>query len=260
MKYQHLRHATAKLNYAGTTFLIDPMLSPKDTYPGFPGTKNSETKNPMTNLPISIDEILNGVDAILVTHTHLDHWDDEAQKQIPKHLPIIVQNENDAQIIKSQGFENIQIINDNFTFNGIKLTKTGGQHGTDEMYAIPQLAEFLGEAMGVIFQNDNEKTLYIAGDTLWRKEVADSITQFSPDVIVLNLGYAELENFTGAVTMGTEDLINVAKASPNSQIIAVHMETANHCLLTRKDVADFSQEKGINDRVLIPNDGKILTL
>lgn len=259
MKYQHLRNATAKLNYAGTTFLIDPMLSPKDTYPGFPGT-NSETKIPMTNLPISIDEILNGVDAILVTHTHLDHWDDEAQKQIPKHLPIIVQNESDAQIIKSQGFENIQILNDNFIFNGIKLTKTGGQHGTDEMYAIPQIAELLGEAMGVIFQNDDEKTLYIAGDTIWRKEVANSITQFSPEIIVLNLGFAELENFTGSLTMGTEDLINVAKASPNSKIITVHMETANHCLLTRKDVSLFAKEKGINNQILIPNDGEIITL
>lgn len=40
--FQHIRNATSKLTYGDTTFLIDPMLAKKDTYPGFAGTYRSE--------------------------------------------------------------------------------------------------------------------------------------------------------------------------------------------------------------------------
>ena len=33
LKFQQIRNATIKLDYAGTTFLIDPMLAKKGTYP-----------------------------------------------------------------------------------------------------------------------------------------------------------------------------------------------------------------------------------
>ena len=33
--YQHIRNATGRLNYAGKTFLIDPMLAEKGRYAGW---------------------------------------------------------------------------------------------------------------------------------------------------------------------------------------------------------------------------------
>ena len=39
-QYTHIRNATGKLTIKNTTFLIDPFLAPKDTYPGFEGTFN----------------------------------------------------------------------------------------------------------------------------------------------------------------------------------------------------------------------------
>lgn len=45
------------------------------------------------------------------------------------------------------------------TFEGIKLTKTGGQHGTDAMYRIPKLKAGLGEAMGVVFEAAGHETV-----------------------------------------------------------------------------------------------------
>ena len=50
---------------------------------------------------------------------------------------------------------------------GLKLTKTGGQHGTDAMYRIPKLKAGLGEAMGVVFEAAGHETVYVAGDTIW---------------------------------------------------------------------------------------------
>ena len=91
-QYTHIRNATGKLTIKNTTFLIDPFLAPKDTYPGFEGTFNYQQRMPMVDLPLSMDNLLSNVTAVVVTHTHLDHWDETAINAIPKSLPIFVQN------------------------------------------------------------------------------------------------------------------------------------------------------------------------
>lgn len=143
------------------------MLARKGTYPGFEGTYRSELRNPLVELPMSAEEVLAGVDAVIVTHTHLDHWDDAAQQMLPKDLPLFVQNESDAQLIRGQGFRDVRILEDQAAFGGVTLSRTGGQHGTDTMFATPELAEFLGVAIGVVFEAPGHKTLYLAGDTIW---------------------------------------------------------------------------------------------
>ena len=50
----------------------------------FPDTHRSHLRNPLIDLPIKAEMILEGVDVVIITHTHLDHWDDVAQKSIPK--------------------------------------------------------------------------------------------------------------------------------------------------------------------------------
>jgi L-ascorbate metabolism protein UlaG (beta-lactamase superfamily) len=77
MKIRQVRNATLRLDYAGTRFLIDPYLAKKDAYPGFEGTVNSHIRNPRVELKTPLEEIL-AVDAVIVTHTHHDHWDDAA--------------------------------------------------------------------------------------------------------------------------------------------------------------------------------------
>lgn len=256
-KIQHIRNATAKINYGGKTFLIDPLLAKKGAYAGFEGTYRSELRNPMTELPFSLKKILKDVDAVIITHTHSDHWDDEAQKIIPKDFPIFVQDAKDEKLIRSQGFKNIMILSESGTkFGDVTLFKTGGQHGTDQMYAIPQLAEIAGEAMGVVFQAKNQKTLYLVGDTIFNNEVNDAIAKFSPEIYILNTGYARLNGFDGAIIMGKEDVEKIYHQSPKAKIIAVHMDAINHCMLSRAELRKFVKEKNFTDRVFIPNDGE----
>ena len=58
-----------KINNKNTTFLIDPFLHQKDTYPGFEGTFNYQQGMPMVDLPLSMDNLLSNVTAVVVTHT-----------------------------------------------------------------------------------------------------------------------------------------------------------------------------------------------
>lgn len=256
--YQHIRNATAKINYNGTVLLIDPMLAPKNTYPGFEGTVNSQLRFPFVDLPISTSEILKGVDAVIVTHTHLDHWDEYAANIIPKNIPIFVQNKKDYNIIKSQGFSDVRILEEDVAFKNLKLTKTGGAHGTIEMYASPEFTEIGGDAMGVVIQSEGEMTTYIMGDTIWTADVNKALNRFKPEFIVMNTGAAHLLNFKEPIIMGKEDVEHAVKFMPNSKIIAVHMDTVNHTTVSRKDLREFIKSKNIEKNVFIPKDGEII--
>ena len=257
ISYQHIRNATAKIEMAGSTFLVDPYLAPKGSYAGFEGTINSQKRNPLIDMKEPVEKVLEGVDAVIVTHTHDDHWDEYAQKMLPKTLPIFVQNAGDARIIRSQGFKDVRVVGKNTEFNKVKLSKTGGQHGTDQMYAIPQLAELAGEAMGVVMQANGEKTLYIVGDTIWNEEVDFALNRYKPEVIVMNTGYAQLQGFSDSIIMGKADVAKARQAAPKADIITVHMDAVNHATVTSDEMRKFVKENKLS-KVAVPKEGEVL--
>ena len=104
----------------------------------------------MVDLPLSIKEIIKGIDAVIVTHLHEDHWDECASKSIPKNIPIFVQNTEDKKIIQSQGFLDVRVVGINIIFKGITITKTIGQHGNEEILSIPNFIEYFGTSMGFV--------------------------------------------------------------------------------------------------------------
>jgi len=258
VQVQQIRNATARIDYAGKTFLVDPFLAKKGTYPGFPGTFHSELRNPTVELPLPVKDIVRGVDAVIVTHTHLDHWDGGDHAFIPKAMPLFVQHEADARLIRGQGYTDVRIMTDSTEFEGVRLTKTGGRHGTEEMYGAKPLGDALGEAMGVVFQAPGVKTVYIVGDTVWNATVDATLAMFNPDVLILNTGDARMKGYTGAIIMGKDDVLHAWQAMPNATIIATHMDAINHMTLSRKELRDHVNEHGIGDRVRIPADGEVL--
>ena len=254
--FQQIRNATIKLDYAGTTFLIDPMLAKKDAYPGFEGTYHSELRYPLVELPMPMSEAMEA-DAIIVTHTHADHWDDEAKRSLPRNLPLFVQNEADAESIRQDGFTDVRVLTRDTVFNGTHLSITGGQHGDDQtMAAFPAL----GQVMGVVFQRPGHETVYLAGDTIWNAQVEDSIQQYQPDVIILNTGYARMLGRDGSIIMGKDDLYRAYQAAPRAKVIGSHMEAVNHAMQTRQDLHDHIKATGMDPkRVLVPADGESYT-
>ncbi|PJG84791.1 MBL fold metallo-hydrolase [Conservatibacter flavescens] len=259
LEYQHIRNATAKISYGNATFLVDPYLAEQGAYEGFAGTINSQKRNPLIAMAQPASDVIKGIDAVIVTHTHDDHWDKAAQELLPKNIPVFVQNAGDAKTIRSQGFTDVRVVGANTEFNGVKLSRVkGGQHGTDQMYALPQLAELLGDAMGVVFQADNEKTLYIMGDTIWNKPVEQALADYQPQVIVMNTGEAKLEGIDGGIIMGKADVAKAYQVAPKANIITVHMDAVNHGTVTSEQMREFVKSQGLEKRVAVPKESEVL--
>ena len=253
MKFRQIRNATIIIDFAGKKFLLDPMLAEKAAWYGFPATRNSEQHNPTAELTVPISEILD-VDAIIVTHTHADHWDEAAKKLIPKDKPIFCQNARDQWEIMHSGFTNVRVLEDKNEFEGVTLIKTAGQHGRGSVLE-GAIGEILGHVCGIVFKHPNEKTVYVAGDTVWYEGVEKTLNLHKPDVIVLNSGDAKVLP-DESIIMGKEDVFEVFKAAPEATIIASHMESVNHAMLSRKELREFLSEKGMTQRVLVPEDGE----
>ena len=256
MELTLIRNATLLLDYAGKRFLIDPVLAEKGAYPGFPGTANAELRNPLVELPLSLERILD-VDAVIVTHTHLDHWDDAAKKFIPKTMPLFVQNAADAADLRAVGFRDVRVLDRGTGYGDIRLSKTSGRHGSEATCAVPEMAARLGEVCGVVFRHAAEKTVYVAGDTVWNRLVRANLKAFAPDIVVVNAGWAQADGH-GAIIMGAEDVLNVHRAAPEASIVATHMEAINHCVLSRAALRTFAEKKGFADKLLVPGDGESL--
>lgn len=257
VKFQLVRNATMKLTYGDTTFLIDPMLAAKGAYKGFAGTPRSELRNPLVELPIPIDEILKA-DAIILTHLHEDHWDEAAKRIVPRSMPIFTQNEADAEAVRADGFTNVTVLTGTgANFKGTQLIKTVAQHGSDQMYTIPQVSKVLGQVMGIVFQHEGYKTAYVVGDSIWTPKVEEVLTKYKPGVVFLNTGYAQIDGFKGSIIMGKEDLYRAYNFAPHAKIVGIHMEAVNHALLTRKELKEYIVEKRMDStRALVPSDGQ----
>lgn len=259
---QHIRNATVKLTSGGTTFLIDPMFAETGAYEGFPDTYRSWLRNPLTPLPMPVQDIMEDVDAVILTHTHLDHWDKAAQDALPKDIPMYVQHEEDAELVKGQGFTNVRILKPDDEFGGIRLERTATQHGSKAMYAVPELAKLLGNVMGIVFTAPSGKKAWLVGDTIWFEGVDEALARHKPDVIIMNAGGAALggEAFKDSpeIIMNKEDVRKMIEKMPDADIVAIHMDAINHMTVDRKDLSEYTAGHGIRNKVLIPFDGERL--
>ena len=252
MKIQLIRNATMVINYAGKKFLVDPFLSEKGVYPPFPNSARQDQNNPLVSLPVLINEIIQDLDAVIVTHLHLDHWDDAAKEALPKDIKLFTQNEEDAKEVQSAGFQNVEVLQEDTIFEGIQLSKTKGEHGRGE------ILNLAGLVCGVVFKHQDEKTLYVAGDTVWYEGVQEAIDSHHPEIIVVNAGDNQfLEG--GSLVMGKEDVFAVHQAAPEAAIISVHMEAVNHWALSKEELRKSADEKGLSAKIFVPADGESYT-
>lgn len=246
MNLRLIRHATLWLQYAGVDFLIDPMFADAEMNPPI-GNSTNHRRNPLVPMSMAVDDLLSP-DAVLVTHLHRDHWDEAAASALSQSTPIICQPD-DGSAIQSDGFSSVSVVSQTFTFRGVTIIRTSGQHGTGE------IGRKMGPVSGFVLKAAGQQTIYIAGDTIWCEDVKQALDMYRPDVTVVNAGGARF--MTGEpITMDSDDVVSLCRYAAYTKVIAVHMEAINHCLVTRADLYGRLLTDGLLDQVAIPKDGE----
>jgi L-ascorbate metabolism protein UlaG (beta-lactamase superfamily) len=232
-----LRNATVILELGDRRILVDPMLDDAGARPPIENTANA-VRNPTVPLPLPAEEVVRGLDAVVVTHRHRDHLDGRAEELLPRDVPVFCQPE-DEEALRALGLD-VRPVEDELAWDGLRIARTPAQHGFGE------LADALGPVSGFVLDD-----VYLAGDTVWFDGVADTIERHRPRVAVVNAaGACFLEG--GLIVMGVDDVREVAARVPT--VVAVHLEALNHCFLTRDDL------RSALPSLLVPEDGQTLEL
>lgn len=251
MRYTLLRNATALLEYGGSIFLVDPALDPAGARPPVANTPN-QRPNPLVDLPDVWDAGVRDAGALIVTHLHMDHFDETAAAVLDHALPLFGQPE-DRERLAGRGFMDLRPVEREAAFGDIRLLRTPAEHGTGE------IGQRMAPVSGYVLSAPGEPTLYIAGDTIWCDAVAATFAEHRPDIIVVNAGGARF-NEGDPIVMTAEDVAQVASAAPAALVIVVHLEAINHCLETRAYYRERLPALGVDmGRIRIPDDGETIS-
>ncbi len=179
-----------------TRILIDPFIS----------------NNPTCNIPV--EELK--ADLIFVTHGHADHLGD-AMEIADRNKALLVGTHELSVFFSKQGLESEGMnIGGSLKFDDIKVTMVDAKHSPD----IDFTEEIIpgGSACGFIFQLEDGRRIYHAGDTGLFTDMKTVIGEiYKPNIALLPIG--------DRYTMGPEDAIIAAKWISPQKVIPMHYNT-----------------------------------
>ncbi len=276
VEYEFFRNVTARLTYGGQTLLLDPMLSPKGALPSFAGI----SPNPTVELPTSPAAIIRDIDAVIVTHMHSDHFDPAAGELLDKSLPIITPR-NSARVnpadpstlasfktqLEEYGFSDVMEIaseeSESLSFRNLTFRQVWARHGKGVV------GDLIGDVNGIIVTADGMPTIYWTSDTILDEagEIEGILQRFKPDIVIANTGGPVIEAVSPELLLmdaaqGIELIKLANRYNPKVQVVAIHMESLDHCFSTRQDLLKLvnTLPAELQQRVFIPEDGEHITL
>lgn len=249
-KVQLIRNATVKLTVSNKTILIDPVLGAKGENDPIPFS--NEIRNPTANLPISVEDVIKNIDAVLLTHNHPDHLDSMAISVLPKDIPFFCQP-SDFEGLQKQGFNNLTPVNSVVIWEGVNISRYGASHhigATGE----PPFGE--SSSFNVKF---NDNSIFITGDAILDEKLTSSLKKTNPSLVIANTGECQFTKENPVLqpgqlmTLSKEELKKVSLLMPKAKIIAVHLESINHCSLTKDELKNFIRTNNLTNKILVPD-------
>lgn len=245
--FQLIRSATVKITFNDTVILIDPFFAPKLSLPSFAGI----SKNPLTDLPGPVNEIMDNVDVVFVSHLHTDHFDAVAKESIDKNIPLFCQP-CDLEAIKKDGFTNVNVVENSVSVKGIEVERFAGQHGYDDVLAM------MGQVSGFTFTADDLKICWL-GDTVFTPEIEQILVRETPDVVVVHACGAMWNKVK--IVCDEADTVQICDLLPESKVIATHMDSLDHGTVSRSQLREYARKMKVEDNQLfIPEDGEKISL
>lgn len=172
---------------------------------------------------------ISSVDLMMISHMHEDHFDQLAEKSLPKSLRTIIPT-NDAANLAGKGFNN-QLIMDwgqstTITTKNGKITTTAlpADHSPN-----PQINAILGKGNGywLSFEVDDwRKDIYWTGDSFPTDTVMTAVKSHgTPDILIPHMGAVGTTGPLGQISMRAEQALQMAEALGQPNILPIHHST-----------------------------------
>lgn len=234
--------------------LIDPMLGDKNNMPSFTLFKYKARKNPLVALPKNIESILKKVTHCIITHQHPDHIDKAGIQFLTKNKIPVTCSVKDEFLFRKKGLNITQTLKywERQRFLGGTIEGIPAKHG----YGF--VAKPMGNVIGFYIKLPEQKSIYLSSDTIYTDSVDKVLKSYKPDISVLACGTAQFDLFK-KIIMNIDDILKFIKNS-SGIVIANHMESINHCPLTRKKLREILVKNNLTNKVLIPEDGDMMQI
>jgi L-ascorbate metabolism protein UlaG (beta-lactamase superfamily) len=257
---QLVRSATVVVSHeipggARRRLLIDPVLADPGTEA--PIAYSNTLNNPRIALPIDKRQLLAGVDAVLITHAHPDHFDQEAERILPRDMLIFCQP-YDERGLRDKGFENLRVVTTTVAWDGMTLSRFPASHYPGATGAPP-----FGVSSSYLLQTPDD-AVFVTGDAILDDKLRTSLATARPPLIVANTGACQFSQANPVLapgvtmTLTAEELKQIATSMPSAKIVAVHMDAINHCPLTKAALRTYVDAERLGDRILVPSEGDVV--
>lgn len=251
-------NATVLIRFAGFTILTDPTFIHKHEQVsigyGMHSTRLTDPAMEISDLP--------PLDLVLLSHFHGDHFDQVAERDLDKSLPIVTTPEA-AKELNQRGFSRTYALESwsHLTVGKgdtrLNITSMPGRHGPPVVdLALPQvmgsMLEFQSRASDVLYR------MYITGDTLVIDDLKE-IPRRYPDIhlALLHLGGTRVLGIL--VTMDAEQGVEALQIVNPRQAIPIHY---NDYDVFKSPLSDFQREvtsAGLADKIHYLSHGETFT-
>ena len=200
-----LGHSSFRVEWGGQVLLLDPVLSP-----------HVSVAPRQVELPDG--GCLQGVDAVLLSHGHMDHFNSETLAKLdPCSLHLPARSERFLQGA-ARGRHRVHRfrMGDSFSIGHLRVDVVPARHGG---WRYPwQLGYF---ACGFVISGPGS-VLYFAGDTAWGGHFAEIGQRFRPDTAILPIGGYSPRFFLKSRHLDPPAAVEAAEALGVQQVIPCH--------------------------------------
>lgn len=256
---QFIGNATVLLRYAGFTLLTDPNFVHRHERVsigyGMHATRQKDPAMEVADLP--------PLDLVLLSHFHGDHFDQVAERELDRSLPIVTTPEA-AAALAQRGFNNTRAIerwSSLLVTKGeatLRITAMPGRHGP------PVIDLALPDVMGSLLEFETPNAarplrLYITGDTLLYDDLREIPRRYPDlDVALLHLGGTRVLGIM--VTMDAEQGVGLLQLIKPRTAIPIHFDDYD---LFSSPLSDFQravEAARLADRVRYLDRGETFSL